>query len=83
MDQAHAENSALFSEEKMRDFLPLQAGICESEGARNLSVKSTGVTCHWGTWSAPDLAFLGDRAQPLMVAVKHTHVSRTRANCET
>lgn len=26
--------------------------------------------CHWGTWSAPDLAFLRDRAQPLMVAVK-------------
>lgn len=77
VDQAHAENSALLSEKKMRDFLPLQAGICESEWAHNLSVKSTAVTCPWGTWSAPDLAFLRDRAQPLMVAVKHTHVSRT------
>lgn len=81
VDQAHAEISALPSEQKMRDFLPLQAGICESEWAHNLSVKSTGVTCHSGTWSDPDLAFLGHRTQPLMVAVKHTHVSRT--NCET
>lgn len=72
VDQTHAENSAPLSEQKMRDFLPLQAGICESEGAHSLiNVKSTGVT---GTWSAPDLAFLADRAQPLMVTVKHTRV---------
>lgn len=78
VDQARAENSALRA--KMRDFLPLQAGILESEWAHNFSVEKH--WCHWGTWSAPNLALLGDRAQPLMAAVKHTHVSRTWENCE-
>lgn len=50
VDQAHAENSALLSEQKMRDLLPLQADACKPEQACNCSVKSTGVTCHWDTW---------------------------------
>lgn len=33
VDQAHAENSALLSEQKMRDLLPLQADACKPEQA--------------------------------------------------